>query len=273
MADIVELARAKLNLCLHVTGRREDGYHLLDSLVVFPLIGDRLTFRPASRTTLTIDGPFADGLSATDNLVLTAAARLGVEADIHLTKMLPVASGIGGGSADAAATVRGLCRLARLPVPAVETLVDLGADIPVCLSQTRARMQGIGEVLSPARFPACACVLVNPGVAVPTGPVFAALKSADNPAMPDLPILSDFDAAIRYLRNCRNDLQSAAEAIASPTTQVLSALSGLPGCALARMSGSGATCFGLFADIASAQAAADTLRHTNPEWWIEPAPL
>ncbi|MHA3915221.1 4-(cytidine 5'-diphospho)-2-C-methyl-D-erythritol kinase [Halovulum sp. GXIMD14793] len=271
MAECVELARAKLNLTLHVTGRRNDGYHLLDSLVVFPDMGDEIRLRVAPETRLTIDGPYAHAVSSRENLIFDMAARLGVTADIHLTKNLPVAAGIGGGSADAAATARGLCQLYGKPLPDPSGLADLGADIPVCLSQKPSRMQGIGENLTSVNFPDCACVLVNPGVAVPTGPVFTALENVENPPMPALSSLKDFDRAVVYLSTCRNDLQSAAINLAPPIKDVLTILAKQKDCALARMSGSGATCFGLFRNLTAAQRAARTLRDAHPDWWVQAA--
>ena len=191
---VAEPARAKVNLCLHVTGRRADGYHLLDSLVAFAEFGDAIRASRAEALTLVIEGPFAEGLGdLPDNLVLRAARALdgldgkGNGAALTLVKSLPVASGIGGGSADAAATLRALARLRGLPLPGPDAVLALGADVPVCLAGVPTRMSGIGEVLEPVALPDFAMVLVNPGVAVPTGAVFSGLARRDNPPMPGVP--------------------------------------------------------------------------------------
>lgn len=263
-------APAKVNLYLHVTGKRADGYHLLDSLAVFPAAGDTVAAAPAETLSLEISGPFGAVLRAEeDNLLLRAARALapGRGAALTLEKNLPVASGIGGGSADAAAALRVLSALwgikgADLPALALQ----LGADVPVCLASRPARMQGIGEFLLPAPvLPDFGMVLVNPGVAVPTPAVFKARQGAFSPP-PDLPeAWADVDAMVADLRTCTNDLQEAAIGIAPVIGEVLAALAALPGAKLARMSGSGATCFALFADAAAAQAAAAQIN--RPDWW------
>ena len=277
MSDrLTEAAPAKVNLYLHVTGRRDDGYHLLDSLVVFPDIGDALSAEPAETLSLLVTGPFAAKLAAgPDNLVLRAARSLAAEAGVmtgaHLTlaKHLPVASGIGGGSADAAATLRLLCRLWRLsPDPAVlaRLATGLGADVPVCLAGHTARMAGIGEHLERAPvLPACGIVLVNPGIAVATADVFRARRGAwSEPAV--LPAgWDDMAVMAADLRQLRNDLEPAATALHSMIGVVLDELTAMPGCKLARMSGSGATCFGLYANAASAREALGQIR--RPGWW------
>lgn len=269
-----ELARAKVNLTLHVTGRRADGYHLLDSIVVFPGLGDRLEAELASGLSLSIDGPFGRDLDAgPSNLVMQAASlvRAGQGAALRLTKSLPVASGIGGGSADASAALRLLARLWAAPLPPAAAVLGLGADVPVCLSAQACRMQGIGEILTPLNLPRFWITLVNPGVPVATGAVFSRLASRDNPEMPAPPAFADAALLFSWLAEQRNDLEAPAVAIAPAVGIVLSALRGQPGCALARMSGSGATCFGLFADEAGAIAAADALRSAKPEWWVAAA--
>lgn len=271
-APLVALAPAKVNLALHVTGRRADGYHLLDSLVVFPAVGDRLEAAAARDLSLAVDGPFAAALAGR-NLVLDAAALVGPGrgAAIRLTKRLPVASGIGGGSSDAAAAVRLLARLWGLAVPPAEALLRLGADVPVCLLGRACRMRGIGEGLAPLALPGVAMVLVNPGVPVETRAVFAALGSRDNAPMAEPPVLADSAALIGWLRRQRNDLQAAAVRVAPVIGTVLAALAAQPGCGLARMSGSGATCFGLFATAREAEAAAAALGR-EPGWWAVAAP-
>jgi 4-diphosphocytidyl-2-C-methyl-D-erythritol kinase len=291
---VSEFAPAKVNLYLHVTGRRADGYHLLDSLAVFPAVGDRLRATPAEVLSLTVEGPFGAALAGeTDNLVLRAALALGgtAGARIVLEKHLPVASGIGGGSADAAATLRLLCRLWGLPLaappvaaargaPAPVALAPaglapialapialrLGADVPVCLASRAARMGGVGETLTAAPgLPPAGMVLVNPGVALATAAVFRA-RGAGFSAPAELPAAwPDAAAMANDLAKLRNDLQRPAIALCPEIGVVLSALVAVPGCLLARMSGSGATCFGLFPDGPAAEAAARAL--ARPGWW------
>lgn len=273
-----ELAPAKVNLALHVTGRRGDGYHLLDSLVAFAGIGDRVEAEPAAGLSLAIDGPFARELGAgPDNLVLRAALLLrdggGDGAALRLTKSLPVASGIGGGSADAAATLRLLARLWDRPLPPPPVLAGLGADVPACVRGRACRMRGIGEALEPVALPPFWLVLVNPGVPVATPTVFAALARRDNPPMQEPVAFADADALAGWLACQRNDLEAAATAIAPEIGGVLAALAATPGCRLARMSGSGATCFGFFVDAGPALAAAQILRLGQPAWWVAAAPV
>ena len=287
---LTEFAPAKVNLYLHVTGRRADGYHLLDSLAVFPAVGDFVRAAPAEALSLVVEGPFgADLASEADNLVLRAARALGGTpggwtrgtgikkgARIKLEKHLPVASGIGGGSADAAAALRLLSRLWDLP-PATSPValgpaalgtiaLALGADVPVCLASRPARMGGVGETLTPAPgLPACGIVLVNPGVSLATAEVFRARAGGFSP--PAEPAVSWPDAAAMAgdLARLRNDLEPPAIALCPLIGTVLAAVAAMPGCLLARMSGSGATCFGLFADAVAAETAARTL--ARPGWW------
>ncbi len=195
-------------------------------------------------------------------------------AALRLVKALPVAAGIGGGSADAAATLRLLSRLWDLPLPPAGTIAALGADIPACLFSRPLRMRGIGEILTPADLPPFWIVLVNPGRPVPTPAVFAALTDRANPPLPEeLPARSSTDAFLDWLRLAtRNDLESPARVLEPAIGAVLVALASLPGCRLARMSGSGATCFGLFAARAEAEAAAAALARAEPAWWIAAAP-
>lgn len=267
-----EAAPAKINLTLHVTGRRADGYHLLDSLVVFTDTGDRISTRPAEGLSLTVTGPFAQGIPVDDsNLVLRAARHLGVtNAAISLEKNLPMASGIGGGSADAAATLRALARMTGRALPKAQTLATLGADVPVCLASWPRRMSGLGEVLAevPA-LPSIWLVLANPGVPLSTPAVFAALTRRDGAAMPQaLPHLASAAELAAFLQTQRNDLEPAACSLAPVIGTTLSALSAQPGCLIARMSGSGATCFGLFPDPHSAAAAARKIAGAQPGWWV-----
>ena len=272
------LARAKVNLYLHITGKRADGYHLLDSLIVFAEGGDAIKAVAADRLDLTIDGPFAEGLeSGPENLVLRAASALQAltgskqGAAIKLTKNLPIASGIGGGSADAAATLHALCDLWRVK-PDRDALLQLtaklGADVPVCLASKPSFVGGIGEAIAPAAgLPKSWLLLVNPRVATPTPAVFKARRGDFSGAgrWPHPP--RDFTDFAARLQACRNDLTAAAISVTPQIRDVLSVIETLPGCALARLSGSGATCFGLFADERSARSAERQLRAEHPNWW------
>lgn len=273
------LARAKINLCLHVTGQRADGYHLLDSLVVFADLGDVITCAPSDSLTLTLRGPEAAGLAAEgDNLVLRAARTFGTlqGAAITLDKRLPVASGIGGGSADAAATLVALSRLWRRGLPDAGSVLGLGADVPVCLAGHPARMRGVGEVISPLphALPAAHLVLVNPRVQISTQVVFRGLARKDNAPMPaELPRLKTVADLAAFLMMQRNDLEAPALAAEPMIGAVKSALGAQPGCQIARMSGSGATCFGLFADPLTAAAAARAIKDAHADWWVEAAAI
>jgi 4-diphosphocytidyl-2-C-methyl-D-erythritol kinase len=262
-------APAKVNLHLHVTGRREDGYHLLNSLAVFAAVGDVISVAPAERLSLKISGAFGAALQGEqDNLILAAARLLGAGrgAAIELEKNLPVASGIGGGSADAAAALRVLCRLWGISVSLPKIALALGADVPVCLGRVAAVMEGVGEVLRPApRLPRFGILLVNPGVAVATPAVFKA-RRGDFSAAAILPeAWADAGDMAAALGRLSNDLQDAAVAQQPVIGAVLRALAVLPGVLLARMSGSGATCFALFATPEEAAAAAAGLQ--RPSWW------
>jgi 4-diphosphocytidyl-2-C-methyl-D-erythritol kinase len=274
---VTEPASAKLNLYLHVVGRRSDGYHLLDSLVVFAGVGDLMHAAPADHLSLSLTGPFRSALEGeADNLVLRSAralaTALGRSPQAHLTldKRLPVASGIGGGSADAAATLRALCRLwscAANPTALARMALTLGADVPVCLASRPQRMGGIGEHLEPApALPDCGVVLVNPGVAVATAAVFQLRAGAFSPRARLPAGWSDAAAMAADLQRLRNDLEAPARSLCPAIDAVLSALARQPGCMLARMSGSGATCFGLFATPQIAAEAASRLM--RGEWWV-----
>jgi 4-diphosphocytidyl-2-C-methyl-D-erythritol kinase len=266
---ITERAYAKVNLTLHVTGQRPDGYHLLDSLVVFAGIYDEIRVAPADRLSLDIDGPFAAGLAGPDNLVLQAARLLAPErgAAIRLTKNLPVASGIGGGSADAAAALRALAQLWGVALPLAADVAVLGADVPVCLASCPVRMRGIGDVMSPLPpVPALDIVLVNAGVAVPTPQIFKALTQKTNAPMAEaLPHWPDAAAFCDWLAAQRNDLQPPAAGIAPKIDETLGLLRET-GALFAGMSGSGATCFALY-PIGAAKTAADSIAKQRPDWW------
>jgi 4-diphosphocytidyl-2-C-methyl-D-erythritol kinase len=269
---LLSYAPAKINLTLLVTGKRADGYHLLDSLVVFAGVHDRLSGVAAEKLSLDFSGPFGAGLAGEpDNLVLRAARALakatGVRAGARLAleKNLPIASGIGGGSSDAAASLRLLGRLWGVDVPA-GLAATIGADVAVCMEPIAWRMSGVGEVLSPAPLiPACGMVLVNPGVALPTAQVFRARTGAFS-APARLPEgWEDCASMADCLARWGNDLEAPAISLCPAIAGVLAALRAVPGCRLARMSGSGATCFALFDTPALAEHAATTL--ARPGWW------
>ncbi|CAO3424903.1 4-(cytidine 5'-diphospho)-2-C-methyl-D-erythritol kinase [Azospirillum argentinense] len=299
MNAIAEAAPAKLNLYLHVVGRRDDGYHELDSLVAFAEVADRVTVQPGVARIalrgvdlppvgprLAISGPFGPALmgeNPAQNLVIRAAyalaARLGREADpmIALEKVLPIASGIGGGSADAAATLRALARLWGVPVTdqrLYEVAASLGADVPVCVAGRSCYFGGVGEVLEEApALPETFAVLVNPGVPVPTPAVFKARRGAFSAPARFTGAPADAAALAALLRERRNDLTDPALTVAPVIAAVLAALDDTDGCLLARLSGSGATCFGLYADAEHAAAAARSIQAAQPRWWTKAARL
>lgn len=275
------LAPAKLNLYLHVTGRRADGYHLLDSLVAFADIGDEITVAPARSLNVAIAGPFGKELAVHDparNLVWRAAALLARElgrppgALVTLEKNLPIASGIGGGSSDAATTLISLAELweAKLAPEALAALgAQLGADVPVCLARRAAFVGGVGEVIAPApMLPETHIVLVNPGRPLPTPDVYRSRQGAFSPAARFARAPGDAAELAAILRQRRNDLTDAARSLVPEIGDVLAALAESQGALLSRMSGSGATCFALLADAGSARAAAARLRADRPGWWV-----
>lgn len=272
-------APAKVNLALHVTGRRADGYHLLDSVVVFADAGDWLTIEPAQALTLSVTGPRAAGVPTGEGNLIWRAAALFAKARgaaITLEKHLPAAGGIGGGSADAAAALRGLAQVWDQPLPDAGAILSLGADLPVCVFGRPARMGGIGEVVTALPpLPPLWLVLVNPGIDVPTGPVFRELARADNPALPEIPAEGwpDAGAMAAWLAQARNDLEPPALALVPGIAPVLAALAARQGCLLARMSGSGGTCFGLFGSADAAEAAAAAIARSETGWWVKAAAI
>jgi 4-diphosphocytidyl-2-C-methyl-D-erythritol kinase len=289
-ALLAEPAPAKVNLTLRVIGRRADGYHELESLVAFARVGDRLAFAPGGPLALEVGGAFAAAVGdLADNLVLKAARELARLAPgltlgrFVLTKDLPVAAGLGGGSADAAAALRLLARTnglaaddARLAAAARAS----GADVPVCLDPCARVMRGIGEILSaPLDLPPLPVVLVNPGVPLATKEVFAAFARAAPRPKPGesfdvtaLPVAS-LDTALAALAGGANDLEGAAMALCPAVADTLKALAATPGCRLARMSGSGATCFALYDSEDAAAAAAQVLARAHGDWWVRATTL
>jgi 4-diphosphocytidyl-2-C-methyl-D-erythritol kinase len=281
--ELTEFAPAKVNLTLHVLGRRPDGYHEIESLVVFADVGDRLTLVPGTALELVVRGPTAEAAGATDgNLVLKAARALaerikGLKVGrLKLEKELPVAAGLGGGSSDAAAALRLLARASNLSLAderVREAARLTGADVPVCLDLQSRMMHGIGEILSPPlALPMLPAVLVNPGVAVATRDVFAALAA---PPLASPPKPDDLNSAglhttalVSAIAQHRNDLEGPAIRLRPVIAKVLAALRELQECRLARMSGSGATCFALFDSAKAAAAAARVLRGREPDWWV-----
>jgi len=274
-------APAKINLFLHVTRKRPDGYHDLQSLVAFGGASDLIFVEPNDTFLLTIDGPFGAGLAAEpDNLILRAARALADRlpekgAHFRLTKNLPVASGIGGGSADAAAALRGLLALNGKDFrdePGLEELAaTLGSDVPVCLASGAAWMEGRGEILTALPpFPPTHIVLVNPGVSVSTAEVFRRLVIREGEvALSPPPEFASASELAAYLQTTRNDLEAPALDVAPVINSVLDALR-REGALFARMSGSGATCFGIFESGRKAEDAWKSIEHAEPKWWVRP---
>ncbi|CAI3922141.1 4-diphosphocytidyl-2C-methyl-D-erythritol kinase (IspE) (PDB:1OJ4) [Commensalibacter communis] len=281
-----EKAYAKINLNLHVTGKREDGYHLLDSLVVFPDVGDRVIVMPAKAgqtdlVNLQIVGPFSASLQNEDlksNLIVKAAYQLSALAkkelspvNLILEKNLPVASGIGGGSSDAAATLRVLINYWNIEISSQELAqlaLKLGADVPVCLTPVAQRMEGIGETLSLLpELPRFGMVLVNHGEAVSTAEIFRKRDAQFSKHLETINSVNNFELLIQELLKLTNDLQLPACALNPKITTVLQSIEQLPFCRLSRMSGSGATCFGLFETAQQANEAAILLAQQH-SWWI-----
>lgn len=286
MRLLVQAAPAKVNLALHITRRREDGYHDLESLVVFADIADDIEAMPAKADSLVITGPFAKALGKGDNLITRAVAAFraqwpgAVEPGLAMTlrKNLPVAAGIGGGSADAAAALRLMAGLSTQPIglPELSALaLRLGADVPACLLSVPLVARGVGEILSPLpEFPLLHIVLVNPLVPVATADIFRRLRAHDNYPLPALPSPLTRPAQLGiWLAETRNDLQPPAVKIVPAIGDLIELLGETQGCILARMSGSGATVFGLFGSSAQAHQAAHELRCAHPDYWVAAAPI
>ncbi|WP_158808729.1 4-(cytidine 5'-diphospho)-2-C-methyl-D-erythritol kinase [Beijerinckia sp. L45] len=282
---LIERAPAKINLTLHITGRRDNGWHALESLVVFTRSGDTLTLDPGPTLGLTVDGPTAAASGAIeDNLVCRVARSLaarvpGLQLGVfHLVKRLPVAAGIGGGSSDAAAALRLLARLNGLSPDdprLVEAAAENGADIPVCLGATARMMSGVGDILGPPlALPPLPALIVNPGVPLETKAVFKRMNLAagwHNSASAHPSFVGGESATdvFALLKRGRNDMEDAACVLAPVVSDVLAVLSAAPGCRLARMSGSGATCVALFTDCKHAGRAKKTIQSAHPGWWVK----
>ncbi|WDR02551.1 4-(cytidine 5'-diphospho)-2-C-methyl-D-erythritol kinase [Devosia algicola] len=283
----VETAPAKINLALHVTGRRDNGYHEIESLFVFAEVADELHASLAEADLLTITGPFSQGLGdGSTNLVARAVAAFRTRWPDHvphglaleLRKNIPIAAGLGGGSADAAAALRLMLRLGTGTIDNAalfELAVELGADVPACLISQPLLARGIGEIIAPlAQFPSCHIVLVNPLIGVSTADIFKRLNGYDNYPLPTLPSPMTRPAQLGiWLAETRNDLQPPAVKIVPEIGMLIERLAEAPGCMLARMSGSGATVFGLFGSNAQAHQAAHELRADLANYWVTAAPL
>lgn len=277
---LTEAARAKVNLTLRVLGRRADGFHELESLVAFADFGDEVILRAGEPLGVTVSGPYATAIDG-QNIAARALAVLAetvpslVLGSVHIEKRLPVAAGIGGGSADAAAVLRAVERANPGHGSAVDwpaLAASLGADVPVCLRSTAQLMWGIGRETAPVpALPILPALLVNPGLPLATAPVFGGLAAPPAPAriaVPGVPgPFRDLGAVAAYINARGNDLEAAAMALCPAIGAVLSALASMPGALLARMSGSGPTCFALFANSASAEAAARRIHTEEPAWW------
>lgn len=270
---IKAFAPAKINLTLHVTGQRTDGYHLLDSLVAFADVGDDLKFATAPNLSMEVVGEFAEGVPTDSrNLVWQAAEAAGWSGHISLNKVLPHGAGIGGGSSDAAATLKVLSEQGF--DASTDVALSLGADVPVCVAGQASRMRGIGEEITPIVLPPLAALLVNPGVEVPTGPIFKALALRHNPPMPEnIPALETSEEWAEWLGEQRNDLEAPAKALAPEIERTLDELRATRKVLLARMSGSGSTCFALYPSMKAAHFAAYEIGAAFPNWWCRATQL
>ena len=274
---VTERAHAKINLALHIIGRRPDGYHELDSIVAFADVADVLTIAPAAKVSISLSGPFASDLPPDDENIILTAWHLLASFDgkkktpfspvkFHLEKNLPVASGIGGGSADAAAALRGLIQYFKISISSKDLndlALQLGADVPICLLQKTSRMRGIGEIIEPIDIDLpSGIVLVNPRIPATTSKVFESLN---------LLCCQSFGAEIGNvydIQNWRNDLTAPAIALVPEIADVIGRLNFQPDTICSRMSGSGATCFGLFESLEKAQSAAGAIAGKHPNWWV-----
>lgn len=272
--DVIEYGKAKINLFLHVTGKRDDGYHELDSLVTFCDLHDVIKVKEADKFYFLFDGPFSSSINAADNLCVKAAKlfashyNIDLQCHIRLEKNIPVAAGLGGGSADAAATIRALYKFFEVKedIRFFEKLVMLGADIPVCLQQKNSFMRGVGEQIEFVDLPKIYFVLINPNKACATKEVFA--KFSDE-FMPDQKVdVSTYNELIDFLEKVSNQLEKPSSEIVEDIAAIKELLLQQKGCDIARLTGSGATCFGLFKDYDLASKAAGAIRSEHLDWWV-----
>ena len=270
-------SRAKVNLSLHVVGKRSDGYHCLDSLVAFPRVGDEISMEPSRNIDFRVIGRFADELKSKKNLVLSAIDLLnhdGKGASIILNKDLPISAGLGGGSSNAALVLRMLTKLWQQPLPSINSLISLGSDVPACLDWDLKRMQGRGEILEKVVAPPTIwIVLANNGEKVSTRIIFNAVQTFNNEGLGILPIFKTAEIFLNYLHGQRNDLEAPALKLFPQIMTLLNAIRSTSGCKISRMSGSGATCFGLFLTESDAQKASQDLAKSFPKAWIRVAQL
>ena len=271
------LSRVKVNLYLHIIGKRADGYHNLDSLVAFPEIGDEILVSPSNSINLKITGKFKKELNKKENLILKAIKLLksrNMGADIHLRKDTPISAGLGGGSSNAAVTLKLLSKLWNAPLPCFNELVLIGADIPVCMDWRLQRMQGIGEknslIVSPDSL---WIVLLNNGDRVPTGTIFQCMTQKEFSGLVNIPRLNDKRNLIKFLKSTGNDLEKAAIKMYPAIKNLINSLYTTSGCLIARMSGSGSTCFGLYEKKNEAEKAKKNLLKKFPNAWIKVAKI
>ena len=271
------LSRVKVNLYLHIIGKRADGYHNLDSLVAFPEIGDEILVSPSNSINLKITGKFKKELNKKENLILKAIKLLKnrkMGADIHLIKETPISAGLGGGSSNAAVTLKLLSKLWNVPLPPINELVLLGADIPVCMDWRLQRMQGIGEKNSFVASPdSLWIVLLNNGDRVPTSTVFQGLAQNEFSGLVNVPRLNEKNILIKFLKSTRNDLEKSAIKNYPAINDLINSLNLTSGCLVARMSGSGSTCFGLYEKKHEAEKAKKHLFNKFPNAWIKVAKI
>ena len=271
------LSRVKVNLYLHIIGKRADGYHNLDSLVAFPEIGDEILVSPSNSINLKITGKSKKELNEKENLILKAIKLLKnrkMGADIHLIKDTPISAGLGGGSSNAAVTLKLLSKLWNVPLPPINELVLLGADIPVCMDWRLQRMQGIGEKNSFVASPdSLWIVLLNNGDRVPTSTVFQGLAQNEFSGLVNVPRLNEKNILIKFLKSTRNDLEKSAIKNYPAINDLINSLKLTSGCLVARMSGSGSTCFGLYEKKDEAEKAKKHLLNKFPNAWIKVAKI
>ncbi len=271
------LSRVKVNLNLHIIGKRADGYHNLDSLVAFPEIGDEILVSPSNSINLKITGKSKKELNEKENLILKAIKLLKnrkMGADIHLIKETPISAGLGGGSSNAAVSLKLLSKLWNVPLPSINELVLLGADIPVCMDWRLQRMQGIGEKNSFVASPdSLWIVLLNNGDRVPTSTVFQGLAQNEFSGLVNVPRLNEKNNLIKFLKSTRNDLEKSAIKNYPAINDLINSLNLTSGCLVARMSGSGSTCFGLYEKKEEAEKAKKHLLIKFPNAWIKVAKI